>query len=307
MHTLYERVALAACGRETALIVGESGTGKELVAQAIHRQSGDPADRFVAVNCAALPRALMESELFGHARGSFSGATERRLGLARAASGGTLFFDEITELDVEAQAKLLRLIQERAVRPVGENREVPVQVRIVASTNEDLAAALGRGKLRRDLYYRLQRWVVRVPPLRDRLEDIPLLAAHFAARWHVSCGAASAPELTAAALDRLALHNWPGNVRELENVVFQACATASGRRVGVGDLPLLGEPAADPTAAAPFGPISLREAERGAIASAMAHTAGNKTMAARLLGISRKQLYVKLRLYGLGEPDPTCP
>ena len=306
MQALYERVALAACGRETALIVGESGTGKELVARAIHHQSGDPTDRFVAVNCAALPRQLMESELFGHARGSFSGATERRLGLVREAAGGTLLFDEITELEVEAQAKLLRLLQERTIRPVGEHRELPVRVRILASTNEGLAGAISRGKLRRDLYYRLQRWVVRVPPLRDRLEDLPLLVEHFAGRWQVSCGTADAPLFSPAALDRLSLHGWPGNVRELENVVFQACSAAAGPRVGVGDLPLLGEPEAEPTASTPFGPISLREAERGTIVAAMAHSGGNKTLAARLLGISRKQLYVKLRLYGIDDVVPTC-
>jgi transcriptional regulator with AAA-type ATPase domain len=289
---LYRRIELAARGRDTALIAGESGTCKELVARAIHEVAGDPADRFVAVNCAALPRELVESELFGHRRGAFSGATADRRGLFRAAAGGTLFLDEISELLPDAQAKLLRVLQERLVRPLGGEREEPVDVRVLAATNRSLARALAEGQLRRDLFYRLQRFVIEMPPLRERREDLGLLVEHFAARFAEGAGEERRP-FSPAALARLEAHDWPGNARELENAVCEALLAAEGPEVRPDDLPPLG--AAEPA----LVPRSLREAERQAIAEALRRADGNKSQASRVLGISRKQLYVKIRDYGL--------
>ncbi|GMV44153.1 MAG: hypothetical protein AMXMBFR64_58690 [Myxococcales bacterium] len=294
MQELYEHVALCARGRETVLICGETGTGKELIARAIHAESGDPPERFIAVNCAAMARELVESELFGHRKGAFSGAHTDRPGLARSAAGGTLFLDEVTEIPPDVQAKLLRLIQEHAVRPVGDTREIPVDVRVVASTNRALEAEVRAGRFRRDLYYRLARLVLRVPPLRDRADDVPMLVAHFLER------ASLRKTLSTAALDRLSLHSWPGNVRELENVVHAACAFARGDLIRVEDLPPLAEDEALPDVERPQ---TLRGAERETIARVMEEARGNVSMAARVLGISRKQLYVKLRLYGI-EPRP---
>lgn len=297
MQRLYARIELASRGRETILLIGESGVGKELVARAIHQAAGDPSERFVAVNCAALPQALLESELFGHRRGAFSGAAEPHPGLIRAAAGGTLFLDEISELAPEAQAKLLRVIQERAVRAVGDLHESPVEVRIVAATNRDPKLALAEGQLRRDLYYRLQRLVIDVPPLRDRRSDIPLLVATFGERWRVAYREARAKSFTPDALAKLGAHGWPGNVRELENVVFSASLACSGAFVHPEHLPAL-----DPdgtTAEEGPAPASMRDAERRAISGALDRAQGNKSLAARILGISRKQLYAKIDRYEL--------
>ncbi len=291
MRDLYERISLCAKTRDTVLVCGETGTGKELVARAIHAEAGDPPSRFVAINCAAISRDLVESELFGHRRGSFSGAHTDRPGLARAASGGTLFLDEVTEISTETQAKLLRLIQERAVRMIGDVREVPVDLRIVASSNRPLEDALREGRLRRDLYYRLQRLVLHLPPLRDRRGDIPLLVNHFVQTR------GERRSFTPAALERLTYHPWPGNVRELENVVHAACVFGEGATIRVEDLP----PFDGAEEALPVGTqaTSLKSAERETIARVLHDTEGNVAMASRVLGISRKQLYVKLRGYGI--------
>ncbi len=299
MQKVYARLQVAARERASVLVTGESGTGKELAARAVHLLAGDPSERFVAVNCAAIPREIFESELFGHRRGSYSGATSDREGLFRAADGGTLFLDEITELSLEGQAKLLRAIQERAIRPVGSNAEIPVDARIVASTNRDPAQALAEGRLRRDLYYRLQTFVVALPPLRQRPGDVSVLARHFCERWKVGHRSRPLSGLTAAALARLERHTWPGNVRELEAAVFSACSTCEGRWVGEDDLPdSILETAAPPRPAESPG-VSLKDAERDAITRALVETGRNKTRAAELLGISRKQLHVKIRDYGL--------
>ena len=299
---IYERLSLAAGSRETVLLTGETGTGKDLAARTIHALAGDPPERFVPVNCAALSHDLIESELFGHTRGSFSGAQADHPGLFRAAQGGTLFLDEVTELPPEAQAKLLRALQERAVRPVGGLAEIAVTARIVASTNRDLEAALDEGMVRRDLYYRLRQMVIAFPSLDSRKSDIPLLVRHFADKAAADGLCPDAPEFTTDAVERLASREWPGNVRELENVVRLACRVASGGRV---DVPELGLDAAwakaTPVAsvAESPAPVSMREAEQDAIERAMTATEGNKTQAARLLGISRKQLYAKLRAFGI--------
>jgi len=302
MQAIYERLSLAAGSRETVLLTGDTGTGKDLAARTIHALAGDPPERFVPVNCAALSHDLIESELFGHMRGSFSGAQADHPGLFRAAQGGTLFLDEVTELPPEAQAKLLRALQERAVRPVGGLAEIPVITRIVASTNRDLEVALDEGRVRRDLYYRLRQMVIAFPPLAERRADIPLLVRHFAAKAAADGLCPRAPVFTPEAVDRLASCDWPGNVRELESVVRLACRVAKDGRVDVRELGLDAVwEKTEPTAAATAGPapVSMREAEKDAIERALDATTGNKTQAARLLGISRKQLYAKLRAYGI--------
>ncbi len=302
MQKVYASLRVAANCREPVLITGGTGTGKELAARTIHALSGDPLASFVPVNCAAISHDLIESELFGHMKGSFSGAHSDHEGLFRAAHGGTLFLDEVTELPVTAQAKLLRALQERAVRPVGGLREIPVDIRIVASTNRKVERVLEDGKLRRDFYYRLRHLVVRLPDLCERIEDIPLLVGHFA-RQAVADGLCSRVlPWTEAALTRLADHPWPGNVRELESVVrLTARLVPAGRILAIHLSREILDGGADiPTAdAGTSPPVTLKDAERQTIARALEATKGNKTRAAGLLGISRKQLYVKIREYGL--------
>src|SRR5579862_817362 len=222
IRTMTAKILALSPGRSTILIVGESGTGKELVARAIHEASS-PHAPFVALNCAALPRDLIESELFGFVKGAFSGANHDQMGLFRSAQGGTLFLDEITEMSAETQAKLLRVIQERAVRPVGATREIPVDVRIIASTNREPERAVREGQLRKDLYYRLAVGVVRVAPLRDRVDDIPLLVRHFVNLFNAKLAkSVSVDAIEAEALEMLMRHSWPGNVRELANAIEAA-------------------------------------------------------------------------------------
>jgi transcriptional regulator with PAS, ATPase and Fis domain len=302
MQRVYELLAVAARSRTTVLLVGESGTGKELAARAIHRLSGDSMERYVPVNCAALPRELMEDELFGHRKGAFSGAHADKVGLFQAANGGTLFLDEITELSVEAQAKLLRALQERAVRPVGATREEPVSVRVISSTNRPLKEALASGRLRRDLYYRLQGFVVEIPPLRERQGDLALLLQHF---LEISRPDRPRPTVSAAALQQIQTHSWPGNVRELQMSIERACATSKGETLQLADL--FREERS--TTVCPADalleelPLSLKRVEEATIVRALKATGGNKARASRLLGISRKQLYVKIQRYCLA---PEC-
>jgi transcriptional regulator with PAS, ATPase and Fis domain len=299
MRKVYSRIRLAARTRMSVLVTGESGTGKELAARAIHALSGDPPDRFVPVNCAAIPGDIFESELFGHRRGSFSGASADRKGLFFAANRGTLFLDEITELSTERQAKLLRAIQEKAIRPVGSDREEPVDVRIVASTNRTPLTALEQGLLRRDLYHRLQTFVLSLPPLNERPSDVEPLARHFFDLWKTAHGKTPVVGLSRATQKHLFGQRWPGNVRELQSAVWAACTACSGSLVEVSDLPdsvLAARPAAPRH---PSGPVSLKDAERDVIERALVRTGGNKTQASQILGISRKPLRVKIRGYGL--------
>jgi transcriptional regulator with PAS, ATPase and Fis domain len=313
MRRLYERIEAAGSVRGTILIVGESGTGKELVARAIHECSRTPGGPFVALNCAAIPRDLIESELFGYKRGAFSGATADYPGLFRAAEGGTLFLDEITEMSPATQSKLLRALQERAVRPVGSAHEVSFDVRVIASTNRDPRAASRDGQLREDLYYRLEVNVIEVPPLRDRLADIPLLVEHFVALFNRRL--ARATQVSGAetqALEAMRRYSWPGNVRELSNAIESAFTFGTSDAIRLADLPAgvsgaagiasPGPPSAELTNLQPdSGAVSLSfaETERDLIHRALTATGGNKYRAAKLLGISRKRLYARLRRYDL--------
>ncbi|HEY2523848.1 MAG TPA: sigma-54 dependent transcriptional regulator [Candidatus Binataceae bacterium] len=305
--------------RGMVLIVGESGTGKELVARAIHHTGSNPDAPFVAVNCPAIPRDLIESELFGHKRGSFSGASVDYLGLFRAAEGGTLLLDEVTEMNLETQSKLLRALQERAVRPVGSVAEVAVNVRVIASTNRAPAQAVEVGLLREDLYYRLQANVIEIPPLRERSEDIPLLVSHFIRIFNPLCG--RPVPVTGIAQDAMAAllrYSWPGNVRELSNVIESAVTFGCNPRIRLKDLPetvrhnhpdaaprtpgvaaVISPNAALARESAVLLPKTFDETERELIERALQTAGHNKTYAAELLKISRKKLYARLAKYGL--------
>ncbi len=304
MQALYDRIAAAGRTTGTILIVGESGTGKELVARAIRECGPMAAAPFVALNCAALPKDLIESELFGYKRGAFSGAVADYPGLFRAAEGGTLFLDEITEMSAETQSKLLRAIQEKAIRPVGTLREIPVNVRLIASTNRDPEEAIKEGRLRQDLYYRLQASVLQIPPLRERKSDVPLLVDHFIELFNQRMTRSeSVVGIGPAALEAMIRYDWPGNVRELSNVIESSFTFGSSPRIELEDLPSAVSQVV-PTAPAPAPKVAARPAtfadvERDVVRRALENAGGNKTEAARLLNISRKKLYAKIAKYGL--------
>ncbi len=274
------------------LVLGESGTGKELVARRLHARSRRASGPFVAVNAAGFPETLADSELFGHEKGAFTGAERVRAGRFEEASGGTLFLDEVGELAHALQAKLLRALEEKTVRRVGSERDLPVDVRVVAATNRDLAREAEQGTFRRDLYFRLAVVSVVLSPLRDRPGDVERLARHFVARLAVR-HRVPLPDLTTGALEALAAHAWPGNVRELRNVLESAVVIRAGQPIRPGDLRLT-------PAAAPAG-SSLDEETRGreALLEALRRTDGNREEAARLLGISVRALYYRLRRWGL--------
>ncbi len=294
MREVLERVVRVAPGDATVLITGESGTGKELVARALHsgsRRSGKP---FVPVNCAAITETLLESELFGHARGAFTGATRARRGLFEEANGGTLFIDEIGETALGFQAKLLRALQDGEIRRVGESVPIQVNVRVIAATNQDLKKAIAERRFREDLFYRLNVVPLRMPALRERREDIPLLAAHFVTRFNQRTGARKA--LLPDAVARLLEHDWPGNVRELENMIEQAAALSSAPEIGAGDIRFEtspSEPGAQPLSDA------VDAAERRAIAAALARCGGDLGRVARELSISSTTLWRKMKRHGL--------
>jgi two-component system response regulator AtoC len=300
MIEVLELVERAAEYKSTVLLTGESGTGKEVLARAIHAQSPRRGDAFVGVNCAAIPENLLESELFGHARGAFTGADRARRGLFVEADGGTLFLDEIGELTPPLQAKLLRALQEEEVRPVGESKPRKVNVRVIAATARDLEREVQRGGFREDLFYRLNVLRVRVPALRERRQDIPLLVDHFLAGFAASLGK-PVRGVTDDALEKLVAYAWPGNVRELENVIERAMILVRSDRIGVRDLPPNVIAPAQPPAQGGTPDFSLRAARRSceteAIQRALAATGGNRTHAARLLGISHRALLYKLKEY----------
>ncbi|MCB9914230.1 MAG: sigma-54-dependent Fis family transcriptional regulator [Planctomycetes bacterium] len=294
-----ERVA--STPRTTVLVTGESGVGKELVARAIHDASARRERPFVALNCAALAETLLEAELFGYVGGAFSGAHPKgREGLFAAAEGGTLFLDEVGELAPELQAKLLRVLQERVYRRVGATEDRPTDVRIVASTNRDLGAMVEAGGFREDLFYRLNVLSIVVPPLRERREDVPLLAEHFLRGFAGEFGR-EYEGFTPEALAALAAHSWRGNVRELRNAIERACLHAAGGLVTAEHLGLGAAAAPAPAAAAPLstGDYRLKSMEEALIRRALEAAEGNRSQTARLLGVNRQTLYNKLRAYGI--------
>ena len=311
MHRLYDRIEAAAGTRGTILIVGESGTGKELVARAIHECGAVPTAPFVALNCAAIPKDLIESELFGYRKGAFSGANADYLGLFRAAEGGTLLLDEVTEMAPETQSKLLRAVQERTVRPVGSTKEMAVDVRLIASTNRDPEEAVRAGILRQDLFYRLQAGVLEVAALRKRSDDIPLLVEHFIEFFNEKLQPRiSVRGIKEDALDAMTKYSWPGNVRELSNAIEGAFTFGRSAMIRRQDLPASvtghrpqkGSVGSDETSREtardlPIG--TFAETERELIGRALKSTDGNKVAAAALLRISRKKLYAKIEKYGL--------
>ncbi|HEY9450797.1 MAG TPA: sigma-54 dependent transcriptional regulator [Gemmatimonadaceae bacterium] len=289
----------------TVLITGESGTGKELVAKLIHQASPRSEASFVAVNCGAIPDSLLESELFGHVKGAFTGAATDKPGLFEEAENGTLFLDEIGELPQTLQVKLLRVLQEGEVRRVGANTSRKVDVRVVAATNRDLAADATAGRFREDLYYRVNVVSVKLPPLRDRREDIPELALHFLRRHGVRLGL-EVDTIEPAGMRLLLEHSWPGNVRELENVIERALVLSGGDAIGAEHLTdLVNRPRRPAEASSADGDLSVKrrteELERRLIRRALERTRGNRTRAARLLDLSHRALLYKIRDYGLGE------
>jgi len=290
----------------TVLLLGESGTGKELFARAVHHLSNRRDKPFVAINCAAIPETLIENELFGHERGAFTGAGERRLGKFELASGGTVFLDEIGELPLAVQGKLLRAIEEKSIDRIGGKASIPVDVRIVAATNKDLRAAVDKGEFRGDLFFRLAVFPIEIPPLRERDDDVVLLARSFAAQLGKELRGREVT-LSETSIAALHTHNWPGNVRELENAIERACILSDDAQLEPRDLGLINEEVRDPKA---FGfDISgtLNEAadravkmiERQKIGDSLAAHDGNKTRAAETLGVSYKTLLTKIKEYNL--------
>jgi two-component system response regulator AtoC len=278
----------------TILITGESGTGKEVIARLVHRLSRRADGPFVAVNMGGIPEGLLESELFGHERGAFTGAERRKPGMFELAASGTLFLDEIGEMPPHLQVKLLRVLQDRRIQRLGATEPIPVDVRIIAATNRDLAARVSEGRFREDLFYRLNVIHLEVPPLRERPEDIPLITARLIARINARLGRA-VRSVEPEAMRRLQSYGFPGNVRELENLIERAIIFAEGEALRAFDLQL--EHAVE---GPPPRPASLRSLEREAIVSALHRWEGNRTRAAEELGISRRTLLNKINQYGLG-------
>jgi two-component system response regulator PilR (NtrC family) len=311
MVRIAEMIEKIAATRTTVLITGESGTGKERAARLLHERSDRAGSPFVVVNCGALPEALMESELFGHEKGAFTGAAGRALGLFREADGGTLLLDEVGELPLALQVKLLRVLQERRVRAVGASTEQPVDVRVLAATNRDVEADVRDGKMRQDLYYRLNVIRLELPPLRERSGDVGRLAERFVHRFAEELGK-DVRGLTADALRALDAYAFPGNVRELENMIERAVALASGPAIGLGDLPpvvsgLSGSPAPH-LAELPAGGCNLDEVlgevERRLILQALTRTGGVRKAAAKMLGVTFRSFRYRLAKHALGSEEP---
>ncbi len=307
LKRVWDIVDRVASSDATVLVSGESGTGKELVARSLHSRSARSEGPFVAVNCAAMPETLLESELFGHAKGAFTDAKSSRSGLFVQANGGTLFLDEIGEMPLGMQPKLLRALQERTVRPVGSNQEVPFDVRLIAATNRDIEGEVEEGRFREDLFYRINVVRIDVPALRARGNDVLLLAQHFMECLSARTAkrvAQIAPEAT----EKLLAYSWPGNIRELENAIESAVAMTRGPIITVEDLPekirdhkgiVLGSTEGEGTEL-----LSMEEVERRHIARVLAAVGGNKTQAAQTLGLDRRTLYRKLERYGIADVHP---
>ncbi len=313
MHRLFEMIRKIAPARTSVLLIGESGTGKELAARALHELSPRADKPFIAVNCGAIPETLIESELFGHVRGSFTGANADKQGLFEAAHTGTLLLDEVAELPVAMQVKLLRVLQERKVKPVGGVNEREVDVRIVAATNRDLETEVEKNTFRQDLYYRLNVIQLRLPPLRERREDVPLLVDHFVRKFSAEHGrkvTGTDPD----AMSALMGHHFPGNVRELENLIERAVTLTPSDRISLDTLPTLkglasvgDAPLGAPAATFPEEGLDLERTvedfERGIIINALERTGGNRTEAARLLGVTFRSLRYRLSKLGITGAD----
>jgi two-component system, NtrC family, response regulator AtoC len=299
MRQVMTLITRAAQHDTSVLIVGESGTGKELLAQALHRCSPRSKGPFVAVNCSAIPDSLLESELFGHRRGAFTDAHDDQAGLFQSAQGGTVFLDEIGDMAPALQAKLLRALQEKEVRPLGAPASVPIDLRIVTATHRDLDALIEEGRFRADLAYRINVIAVTVPPLRERLEDLPPLVGHFLDKHSARLGR-PACKVSAGAMTVLRGHSWPGNVRELENVIERALVLGTGATIDVADLPETLSKSAS-SSVAPAG-CRLADVEREHIRRTLRSAEGNKAAAARALGLNRKTLYRKIRQHHITLP-----
>ncbi len=308
IQRVMDTIASVADTDANVLVVGESGTGKELIANALHERSARRDGPFVKINCAALPKDLIESELFGHTRGSFTGATTEKVGLLEEAHRGSLLLDEITEMPMDLQAKLLRVLEERVVRRLGAGKPTPVDFRLISSTNRSAEAAVREGHLRQDLYFRINTVTIGVPPLRERRDDIPILVRAFLERYrakHQRPVEGIEPE----AYRRLLAHHWPGNVRELQHALERAILVARGREITLADLPDTLQHAGEEGAAAGVAPSevpagSLEEIERASILKALDQTRWNKQAAAALLGLRRPTLYSKMRKHGIPQRRP---
>jgi two-component system, NtrC family, response regulator AtoC len=303
MTRLFDRIETFAASDAPVLILGESGTGKELVARTLHERGPRAGKPFVAVNCAAFPETLLEAELFGHERGAFTGAVRKRDGRFKAANGGTLLLDEIAEIPLPAQAKLLRVLQESAIEPLGTNQSIPVDVRIISATHRNLKERIAAGLFREDLFYRLNVLDVTIPPLRDRRSDLPLLVEHFLAKY--SNGKAS-PGISAQAWAALSEYAFPGNVRELEHAVQHAVVLARGAEIDLAHFPpeISGCATAPSARSGGVRPLAdaIKEFEKEYLGRALRATNGKKGEAAGLLGISRKNLWEKLKAYEMSPP-----
>jgi two-component system response regulator HydG len=300
MEKLYRIIAKAAQSTHPVLILGESGTGKELVARSIHFSGPTREKPFIPVDCGSIVPTLIESELFGYVKGAFTGAVRSKDGLLTIAEGGTVFLDEIGELPIDLQSKLLRAIQEKEIRPVGSTKPIPMNARVLAATHRDLEAAVAEGKFRRDLYYRLNVLTLRIPPLRERKQDVPLLIQYFLERMAQNTGVRRT--ISDDALKALVQFDWPGNVRELENCIERACTMSSGPVLHPADMPTIVQDSrrhAGAGSAAAADVVPLAELEKRAILGTIEKLNGDKLLAAKLLGIGKTTLYRKLKEYGV--------
>ena len=298
MQEIYEVIDRISMDDPTVLIQGESGTGKEVIAKVIHKNSSRKSGPFVSINCGALIEGLLESELFGHVKGAFTGAIRDKEGLMKAAAGGAIFLDEIAEMPPPLQVKLLRALQEKKIRPVGATREIYVDTRVIAATNKDIDGALASGELRSDLYYRLNVIFIQIPPLRERKEDIPPLVNHFIQQFAEKSKRNVVKKISPEALGLLLEYDWPGNVRELENALERAFVLGADETIGVDDLPPILRGSVSGTSLR-SKTYSLKDNEVALIRKALTETRGNKADASRLLGINLSTLYRKIARYGI--------
>jgi two-component system response regulator HydG len=297
MRELFETLSMVAPTGATVLLLGESGTGKEIIANAIHQNSPRREKPYVKVNCAALPETLLESELFGHEKGAFTGAIDKKKGRFERADGGTIFLDEIGEMSLPTQTKILRVLQERDFEPVGGTKTIKVDVRIIAATNKHLEEEVSKGRFREDLYYRINVVPIIIPPLRDRREDIPLLAEHFL-RIYSEKNRRTIKGFEQGVMQAFIQHSWPGNVREIENIMERMVIMSKGDTITLDDLPpaLAGRQQEEESTPSP---TSLKDVERETIVKTLQQAGGNRTKTAAILGISRKTLQNKIREYGI--------